>query len=76
MTANEIRLIWMSAGNSYFQEQTIEKILGFANKKFSKIIIMSPNKPAAHTFSALGYDESESFKNPLVNNYFTLVIFS
>ena len=41
----ELALIWMSAGNSYFSEERIEKLLKFADKNFEKIIVLSPDKP-------------------------------
>ena len=63
----EIALIWMSAGNSYFNEQTIGKILAFAGKKFQKIIILSPDKPAEHTFKALGYPENKARRKAKLN---------
>ncbi len=52
----ELALIWMSAGNSYFTKERIEKLIKFANKNFEKIVIISPNKPAEHNFRALGYE--------------------
>ena len=34
----KIGIVWMSAGNSYFSEANIEKILRKASKKFSRLI--------------------------------------
>jgi tRNA-dependent cyclodipeptide synthase len=58
----EIGLIWMSVGNSYFNEEKVQKLIEFAEKRFEKIIVMSPDIPAEHTFRALGYKENESKK--------------
>lgn len=63
----EIALIWMSAGNSYFDEKTIGKLLKFADKKFQRIIIMSPDKPAEHTFKALGYPDNKARRKAKLN---------
>lgn len=64
----EIAVIWMSAGNSYFTEENIGKLLNFADKRFEKIIILSPDKPAEHTFRALGYLESKAQKKARLNS--------
>ena len=60
-------LIWMSAGNSYFTEDVIERLLEFANKNLSKIAIMAPNEPAEHTYKALGYKEHEAKRKARLN---------
>jgi len=62
-----LALIWMSAGNSYFDEKTIGKLLKFADKKFSKIIVLSPDKPAEHTFKALGYTDKKAKRKAKLN---------
>lgn len=54
-------IVWMSAGNSYFKEEVIMKLLEFASEKFLKVIVMAPDEPAEHTFKALGL-YSEHFK--------------
>ena len=56
----EFALIWMSAGNSYFSEERIGKLLNFADKNFQRIVILSPDKPAEHTFKAFGYLENKA----------------
>lgn len=63
----EMALIWMSAGNSYFDEHTIGKLLKFADKKFQRIIILSPDKPAEHTFRALGYADKKARRKAKLN---------
>jgi tRNA-dependent cyclodipeptide synthase len=60
-------LIWMSAGNSYFKEETIEKLLMRYSKKFSRILVLSPDKPAIHNFLSLGYDEKEASRKARLN---------
>jgi len=55
----ETALIWMSAGNSYFSESNIGKLLHFADAHFQKIMIVSPEKPAEHNFRAAGYPENQ-----------------
>src|SRR3989344_8046617 len=63
----EIALIWMSAGNSYFDEKTIGKLLKFADKKFQRVIVLSPDKPAEHTFKAAGYPENKARRKAKLN---------
>lgn len=63
----EIALIWMSAGNSYFNEKTIGKLLRFADKNFNRVIILSPDKPAEHTFKALGYPINKAKRKAKLN---------
>ena len=63
----EIALIWMSAGNSYFDEKTIGKLLKFADKKFQRVIVLSPDKPAEHTFKAVGYPENKARRKAKLN---------
>lgn len=63
----DLALIWMSAGNSYFTEEKIKKLLEFASKNFEKIIIFSPDKPAEHNFRALGYEEKKVKKKAKLN---------
>src|SRR3989344_5343457 len=62
-----LALIWMSAGNSYFDEKTIGKLLKLADKNFSKIIVLSPDKPAEHTFKALGYPDNKAKRKAKLN---------
>jgi len=63
----EVALIWMSAGNSYFDEKTIGKLLKFADKKFQRVIVLSPDKPAEHTFKAAGYPENKARRKAKLN---------
>lgn len=63
----ELALIWMSAGNSYFTEERIDKLLNFADNNFDKVIIFSPDKPAEHNFRALGYEEKKVKKKAKLN---------
>lgn len=60
-------LVWMSAGNSHFKKEIIEKIIKFTNSNFSKTIIMSPDEPAEHTFKALGYEGNDVKKKARLN---------
>ncbi|MBU0907220.1 MAG: tRNA-dependent cyclodipeptide synthase [Nanoarchaeota archaeon] len=60
-------LVWMSAGNSYFKEDIIEKILDFTGKHFSKTIVMAPDEPAEHTFKALGYEGNDIKRKARLN---------
>jgi tRNA-dependent cyclodipeptide synthase len=55
----DLALIWMSSGNSYFNNERIKKLLKYAEHNFDKIIILSPDKPAEHNFRALGYEETK-----------------
>jgi cyclo(L-tyrosyl-L-tyrosyl) synthase len=67
-------IIGMSPGNSYFKRETIDTLITECAKKFSKIILMIPDKPAVHTYKAIGYSDSDAERkarlkcNALVNN--------
>tara|TARA_Y100000310_G_C20447724_1_gene699222 strand:+ start:76 stop:696 length:621 start_codon:yes stop_codon:yes gene_type:complete len=64
---NEIAIIWMSAGNSYFDEKTVKKLLEYASKNFERIVVISPDKPAEHNFRALGYPENKVRRKAKLN---------
>ncbi|MGV8150144.1 MAG: tRNA-dependent cyclodipeptide synthase [Candidatus Woesearchaeota archaeon] len=53
-------IVGMSPGNSYFKKETIEELLTECTKIFSKILIMIPDKPAIHTYNALGYAKTKA----------------
>lgn len=63
---NELAIVWMSAGNSYFTESRVSKLLTLASR-FEKVIIVSPSMPAEHTFLALGYSPSEAKRKATLN---------
>jgi len=60
-------LIWMSAGNPYFTEERIVKMLHFALERFARVIIMAPDKPAEHNFKALGYPDNQAKRKARLN---------
>jgi len=62
-----IGLVWMSAGNSYFSESNIENLLRKASKKFPKCIVMAPDRPASHTYKSLGYPDSKARRKARLN---------
>ena len=62
-----LALIWMSAGNSYFNERRIGQLLNFAETHFQKILLLSPDQPAEHTFKALGYPEHKAKRKAKLN---------
>mgnify|MGYP001573208774 CR=1 FL=1 len=64
----ELALIWMSAGNSYFNEKNIGQLLQFADKNFQRIIVLSPDEPAEHTFRSLGYSENKTKRKAKLNS--------
>ena len=55
-----VALIGISPGNSYFKQPIIEELIDFTTHIFSKIYIVIPDKPAEHTYKALGYSDHES----------------
>lgn len=57
----------MSAGNSYFKEEVIERIMKFAASKFTKVIVLAPDEPAEHTYKALGYEKNKSKRKAKLN---------
>lgn len=60
-------LVWMSAGNSYFKENIIKKILNFVGENFIKTLVMAPDEPAEHTFKALGYEGNDIKRKARLN---------
>lgn len=63
----DLGLIWMSAGNSYFREEVIEELIRFAVEKFDRVIAMAPDEPAEHTYKAWGYEESKAKRKARLN---------
>ncbi len=57
----------MSAGNPYFTEERIAKLLHFALGRFAKVIIMAPDEPAEHNFKALGYPDNQAKRKARLN---------
>jgi tRNA-dependent cyclodipeptide synthase len=60
-------LVWMSAGNSYFKENVIKRILNFTGANFNNVLVMAPDEPAEHTFRALGYTGNDIKKKARIN---------
>lgn len=56
----ELAIVGMSPGNSYFKQEIIEKLLRFAVSKFSKVRILIADKPAEHTYEAIGYPKNKA----------------
>lgn len=54
---NELLIIGMSPGNSYFKEETIKKLLNYSLLNYKNIEIFIPDIPAISTYVALGYTE-------------------
>lgn len=67
MGKDEYGLIWMSAGNSYFKEDIVLKLLRFASKHFPNVLILSPDEPAEHTFLALDYEHKVAKRKAKLN---------
>lgn len=63
----DVGIVWMSAGNSYFKENVIEKILRKVGKQFSEVIVMVPDKPVEHTYRALGYKDNKARRKAILN---------
>ncbi|PIN75324.1 hypothetical protein COV18_03995 [Candidatus Woesearchaeota archaeon CG10_big_fil_rev_8_21_14_0_10_37_12] len=55
-------IIWMSVGNSYFKRETITQLIKFASTNFSKVFVLMPDKPAVHTYKAIGYSQNKAEK--------------
>jgi len=53
-------LIGMSPGNSYFKKKIIDKLINFVSRRFFKVRIMIAEKPAEHTYKAMGYPEGKA----------------
>ena len=57
----------MSAGNSYFKEKNIEKLIKFSSERFEKVLITSPSKPAEHNFLSRGYPKKKAKRKATLN---------
>lgn len=55
---NELLIVGMSPGNSYFRQEVITKLLKFAVQEYKNIEIFIPDIPAIATYVALGYPEN------------------
>lgn len=55
-------LLGISPFNSYYSEENIKGLLGWARSNFSSFHIFIPDTLPIHTFVALGYDESKAEK--------------
>lgn len=65
--SDNVGLIWMSAGNSYFKEKVIAEIMDFALENFDKLVIMAPDEPAEHTYLSLGYKPNQAKRKAKLN---------
>src|SRR5215831_2992954 len=55
-----IAIVGMSPGNSCFKQQIIDELIKFVAGRFPKVYVWIPDKPAEHTYKALGYTDQES----------------
>lgn len=55
-----LAIVWMSVWNSYFGEESIQDIVSFADKTFSKTKFLIPFEPAIYTYLAIGYNEEKA----------------
>lgn len=60
-------LIWMSAGNSYFKEDVVQRLLERCSSIFSAVYVMAPEAPAEHTYRGMGYDAREARRKAQLN---------
>ncbi len=63
---NEIPLIGMSPGNSYFKTEVVECLLKKIVESYGKAVVMIPDVPAISTYIALGYTESRARKDKAI----------
>jgi len=66
-------VVGMSLGNSYFKKETIAELLRFCSENFSEVRIIIADKPAEHTYKAIGYSSKKARKKARLNGN-TLII--
>ncbi len=62
-----LAIVGMSPGNSYFKENRINDLLKYCAGKFSQVRIMIADKPAEHTYMAIGYNQAKAEKKARLN---------
>jgi cyclo(L-tyrosyl-L-tyrosyl) synthase len=62
-----LAIIGMSPGNSYFKKDRIDELLKYCTDCFSQVRIMIADKPAEHTYKAMGYDFTEAERKARLN---------
>ncbi len=60
-------IVGMSPGNSYFKKDRIDELLKYCAGKFSQVKIMIADKPAEHTYKAIGYSPIEAERKARLN---------
>ncbi|CAM4986353.1 unnamed protein product [Rotaria socialis] len=55
-------LFGMSFGNNYYSEDVIKSLIPFLGSRFSRIFIDVPDEWTKHTYTALGYSDSDAKK--------------
>lgn len=60
-------IVGMSPGNSYFKKDQIDDLLKFCAIKFSQVRIMIADKPAEHTYRAIGYSDQKARRKARLN---------
>ena len=62
-----LAIVGMSPGNGYFKEDRIDDLLKYCASKFSQVRIMIADKPAEHTYRAIGYTSQKAERKARLN---------
>lgn len=62
-----LAIVGMSPGNSYFKKVVIGNLLKYCAGRFSQVRIMIADKPAEHTYKAIGYTLQEAERKARLN---------
>ncbi|MFT7615413.1 MAG: cyclo(L-tyrosyl-L-tyrosyl) synthase [Candidatus Woesearchaeota archaeon] len=65
---NGFAIVAMSPGNSYFKKERIAELLHYCACHFDQVRILIPDKPAQHTYRAMGYSEKRACKKARLNS--------
>lgn len=62
-----LAIVGMSLGNSYFKKNTITELIKYCADTFGQVKIMIADKPAEHTYKALGYSQKKAKRKARLN---------
>lgn len=62
-----LAIVGMSPGNSYFDKDRIDDLLGYCADVFSEVRIMIADKPMEHTYRGIGYSTIKAERKARLN---------
>jgi len=62
-----LAIVGMSVGNGYFKRSKIDELLNYTSENYDPVSVMITDKPAIHTYLAVGYSEKEAKRKARLN---------